>query len=175
MPFYSLWPKLEPWRQQLGVRLQMGKRKRRGNNYCLEQTLWFRGAGDNGPLRRPPCTLLVQSSGQTSAPIQSWALGTRRYRHTAAGRVEVRGNLNKWDLTVHVERDWELMNLCRKQAEIQLGQRMRLVCHSHRELKGVCGKGSRECPRSGCDTECLKIGMGCWWMLFPQLNTGAVN
>lgn len=118
----------------------MGKRKRRGNNYCLEQTLWFRGAGDNGPLRRPPCTLLVQSSGQTSAPIQSWALGTRRYRHTAAGRVEVRGNLNKWDLTVHVERDWELMNLCKKQAEIQLGQRMRLVCHSHRELKGVCGK-----------------------------------
>lgn len=46
----------------------MGIRKRRGNNYCLEQTLWFRDAGDNGPLRRPPCTLLVQSSGQTSAP-----------------------------------------------------------------------------------------------------------
>jgi len=38
-----------------------------GNNYCLEQTLWFRGAGDNGPLRPSPPTLLAQSSGRTTA------------------------------------------------------------------------------------------------------------
>lgn len=45
--------------------IEENREKEGWNNYCLEQTLWFRGGGDNGPLRPPPPpTLLAQSSGE---------------------------------------------------------------------------------------------------------------
>lgn len=68
-----------------------GQRKGGGwNNYCLEQTLWFRGGGDKGPLRPPPPTLLAPvlwRGGGHLPPIPSthvWVTaGLRRVKKSA--------------------------------------------------------------------------------------------